>query len=370
MDKPSVNSLYWRLTASCLMIFAINLGCSNGRQTKRVSNPELHYATGFSFVKQKGYVEISIFQSNQEELVFYASRRDSVLWTPKDRPVIEIPVKNLICTATTHLPWLEYLNVTDKLIGFPNMDLIYSEKIRQLKLVDISGPDGISIEKVASLKPSIIIANAGNEKLQEKLSQFDIPVIFTSEFSEVHPLGRAEWIKLMGILTDQYDLTDSVFNQIESEYKQALLDAKESSRPSVITGVPYGQVWFMPARNSYASTLFTDAGYRYLFDQESQDGILKPSIEVVYERALEADYWIGAGSFQTMDKLIQSDVRFSSFGPVLKDQVFVYDRMTSVGTSGNGYFELATLRPDLLLKDLIKIRDSRYDHEFVFYRKL
>ena len=370
MDKTSVKSLSWRLTASCLMIFVIHLGCSNGTQTERVSIPDLHYATGFSFVKHKGYVEISIFQRNQEELIFYAASRDSVLWTPKDRPIIEIPVKSLICTATTHLPWLEYLNVADRLLGFPNLDLIYSEKIRQQKLIDISGPDGISIEEVVALKPSIIIANAGNEVLQEKSSQFDIPVIFTSEFSEVHPLGRAEWIKLMGILTDQYELADSVFKQIEFEYRQALLDAKDSSRPSVITGVPYGQVWFMPARNSYASTLFTDAGYRYLFDQESQDGILKPSIEVVYERALAADYWIGAGSFQSMDELIQSDVRFNSFGPVLKGQVFVYDRMTSDATGGNGYFELATLRPDLLLKDLIKIRDSRYNHEFVFYRKL
>ena len=95
-----------------------------------------------------------------------------------------------------------------------------------------------------------------------------------------------------------------------------------------------------------------------------------PSVELVYERALSADFWIGAGSYKSMDAINSSDYRFKSFGPVRKNQVYVYDIMTHANRSGNGYFELATLRPDLLLKDLIKIRDSSYYHDLVFYRKL
>ena len=122
----------------------------------------------------------------------------------------------------------------------------------------------------------------------------------------------------MGILTNQYNRADSIFSKIELEYYQASKDAGNSNNPSVITGVPYGQVWFMPARNSYASTLFRDAGYKFLFDQESQDGLLKPSVELVYERALSADFWIGAGSYKSMDAINSSDYRFKSFGPVSK----------------------------------------------------
>ena len=370
MDSSTLKSWKQRLKAFGLLILMINSGCSNETESSQVSNRALRYATGFSFTRHKGFVELSIARQNQQPLVFYAANEDSISWVPQGKLVIPIPVKNLICTATTHLPWLEYLLVADKLIGFPNVDLIYSEEIRRQSLADVAGPDGISVEKVAAMKPGLIIANAGNEHLEGKFKPFGIPVIFTAEFRESHPLGRAEWIKLMGILTNQYNRADSIFSKIELEYYQASKDAGNSNNPSVITGVPYGQVWFMPARNSYASTLFRDAGYKFLFDQESQDGILKPSVELVYERALSADFWIGAGSYKSMDAINSSDYRFKSFGPVRKNQVYVYDRMTHANRSGNGYFELATLRPDLLLKDLIKIRDSSYNHELVFYRKL
>src|SRR5688500_14446361 len=32
--------------------------------------------------------------------------------------VVSVPIESIVCTSTTHIPLLDYLNETDKLIGF------------------------------------------------------------------------------------------------------------------------------------------------------------------------------------------------------------------------------------------------------------
>src|SRR5690606_29231128 len=47
-----------------------------------------------------------------------------------DVRVISIPLSSIVCTSTTHIPLLDYLNQTDKLVGFPSSDYISSDKAR------------------------------------------------------------------------------------------------------------------------------------------------------------------------------------------------------------------------------------------------
>ncbi len=42
--------------------------------------------------------------------------------------VITVPIESIVCTSTTHIPLLDYLDETNKLIGFPTTDYISSEK--------------------------------------------------------------------------------------------------------------------------------------------------------------------------------------------------------------------------------------------------
>src|SRR5258708_3746739 len=49
----------------------------------------------------------------------------------QDVAVIPIPIESIVCTSTTHVPLLDYLYETDKLIGFPTPDYISSEKMRK-----------------------------------------------------------------------------------------------------------------------------------------------------------------------------------------------------------------------------------------------
>jgi iron complex transport system substrate-binding protein len=97
--------------------------------------------------------------------------------------------------------------------------------------------------------------------------------------------------------------------------------------------------------------------------------VLSLSLEEVFQMGLHADFWIGASDFSTLARLISSDSRFRNFKSVQNKNVWVYDRQLIPG-GGNGYFESAGLRPDLVLRDLNIIRTGSDTTELTYYRRL
>ena len=99
----------------------------------------LHYASGFRVTYQDdGTKLVEVVYPFQGATSGY-----KYLLVPKGRPVpdhgtdvrvISVPLSSIICTSTTHIPLLDYLGETEKLVGFPSTDYISSEKAR--KLVD------------------------------------------------------------------------------------------------------------------------------------------------------------------------------------------------------------------------------------------
>ena len=75
--------------------------------------------------------------------------------------VIYTPLESIVCTSTTHIPHLDYLGETDKLVGFPTTDYISSEKMRQRiregKVVDLGVDKELNMERLAALKPDVVM---------------------------------------------------------------------------------------------------------------------------------------------------------------------------------------------------------------------
>jgi iron complex transport system substrate-binding protein len=95
------------------------------------------------------------------------------------------------------------------------------------------------------------------------------------------------------------------------------------------------------------------------------------SFESVYEKAHDADLWIGTGSYKTLNEIRAADIRYARFKAFRQKNVFNYDaRMGETG--GNEFLELGYLRPDLILMDLVKIAHPQLlpDHELFFHRRL
>ena len=225
-------------------------------------------------------------------------------------------------------------------------------------LVQELGVDkGMNIEKIAVLNPSMVMAYTmtGDWGQFKKIEELGVPVVLNAEYLERHPLGRDEWIKFVGAFLGKEQQADSVFTVIEQEYNRVKALADETSdKPVVLSGIVYGDAWFLPGGQNYAARLFEDAGCQYLFGDDPSTGYLQLSFESVYAKAIHADLWLGVGSFATRQELADAERRYASLKPFINNQVYSYEKRMGP-TGGSEYLELGYLRPDYILKDLVKI---------------
>ena len=370
------------------LITLVILGCQPEKKSTpfaetKPSATTLRYASGFHVTYQDDNTKLV-------EVVYPfqgATSGYKYLLVPKGQPVpehqtdvriISIPLSSIICTSTTHIPLLDYLGETEKLVGFPSTDYISSDKARKLvdagKVQELGVDKGLNLERVAMLRPDMVMGYTMNSDYGQfkKVEELHVPVVINAEYLEKHPLGRAEWIKFMALFFNKEKTADSVFAVIEKEYlkTKALADQAQGKR-TVLSGIVYGDAWFLPGGQNYAAKLLRDAGYHYLWDDDSTSGFLELSFESVYEKAHNADFWIGVGSFASLKEIEDADHRYARFKPFKLRQIYSYNiRKGSKG--GSEFLELGYLRPDIILKDLVKIAHGELmrEHELYFHKRL
>ncbi|HTF19068.1 MAG TPA: ABC transporter substrate-binding protein [Chryseolinea sp.] len=342
----------------------------------------LRYAQGFSvrYEGKRKWVEVKTpYQGATSGYSYLLLPRGEEL--PALDPavkVIRIPLRSIVCTSTSHLPLLEYLGEGNKLTGFPGTDYISSEKVRARidsgKVLDLGVDKSMNLEQLANLHPDLVMGYSMTSDYGQykKMEALRIPVVINAEYLEKHPLGRAEWIKFMALFFDQESVADSIFNSIEQQYLQTKASADTAAhRPTVLSGIVYGDAWFMPGGQNYAARLLSDAGCDYLWKGNTSTGFLEFDFESVYARAHEADLWIGVGSHPTLQSLADADHRYKNFKPFRKGAVYTYDARKGA-KGGSVYLELGYLRPDIILRDLVKIAhpDLLPDYQLYFHKRL
>lgn len=292
--------------------------------------------------------------------------------------VITIPIRRIVCTSTTHVPMLDYLGETDKLVGFPMLDYISSERMRKRinagEIAELGVDKGMNIEKLVTLEPDLVMGYmlSGDYGQFKKIEELGKKVVLNAEYLEKHPLGRAEWIKFVALFFGKEAEADSIFNEIERAYlhTKQLAEAVDK-KPTVLSGIVYGDGWFLPGGKNYAAQLFKDAGCHYLWEDDPSHGFLQLSFESVYEKAHDADLWIGVGAYSSLKELSEADQRYTRFRPYKESNVYTYNARVGA-KGGNEYLELGYLRPDIILNDLVRIAHPSLlpSYELYFHRKI
>jgi iron complex transport system substrate-binding protein len=273
---------------------------------------------------------------------------------------------------------LELLNVEDKLVGFPNTEFISSKNTRLLiekgAIKELGSENNINTEVLLNLQPNLVIGHSvnSNNKTFSTIEKMGIPVILNGEWLEETPLGRAEWIKFFGVLFDKEKEADSIFKIIETNYLEAKKIAlKSSNKPNVISGGLYKDVWYLPAGESFEATFLKDANTNYLWNDTKGKGSLSLNIENVFIKGKDADIWISPSFHTSLNDIKDANAMYSEFKPFQTKSVYSY--MNTKGEKdGIWYFELSPTRPDLVLKDIVKIAhpELMQDYEFTFFGKL
>jgi len=343
---------------------------------------QLKYASGFTVQKVGEATLVELVNPYPGAKVAYTyllvPQGKQVPAIPNEVRVIRVPIQRIVCTSTTHIPLLDYLGETDALVGFPTLDYISSEQTRkridQGKVQELGVDRGMNLERLALLKPDMVMGYTMTADLGQfkKIEELGIPVVLNAEYLEKHPLGRAEWIKFMGLFFNKEEQADSVFTSIEQAYlsTQKLVESVQN-KPTVLSGILYRDTWFLPGGQNYASRLFKDAGCHYLWADDQSHGFLELSFESVYARAHQADLWIGVASFATLHEMATADNRYTKFRPFTAGKVYTYNARRGA-RGGSEFLEIGYLRPDIILKDLVKIAHPELlpEHKLYFHAPL
>lgn len=368
-----------------LLITLLIAGCQSDSQqaaetsaTTKSANT-VKYSKFFSIEPQKDYTILTVtpFEGNELRYALYPKTLPQPNIPDNCQP-IAIPIESAALYSTTYTHLFELINCQNIIKGFAGTSYLYSQSLRQAvaagNILELGSGNQPNVELLNQLKPDIVMLYIGASDIDKfsLLQRTDIKVIINADFLEHTPLGKAEWIKVVGLLCNKSNEADSIFNQVEQNYQQLKLKVSQNIRkPTVFVNIPYNNTWYMPGGNSFMAHLLKDAGADYPWQEEAQTGSLPLSLEAAFSRIQTADYWINPGSMESLDMIRKTDTRFGLLKAVQTGKVFNNNKRQLSG-GGNDYWESGSARPDLVLADLIAIFHPEIapDHSFIYFQQL
>lgn len=379
--KKQVTKINFSKYLGLILMMLTFISCDKKTITKTTNTSE-QYAQGFEIKQLIDFKKITIkspYPNSENDLKYFLvnDKTDLTQFESSDI-LIQIPIQQIVVTSTTHIPMLELLDVQNTLVGFPNTKYISSEKTRILidenKIQELGIDSNINTEILIDLQPNLVMAfamSSGNKSLST-IEKSGIPVIYNGDWLEETPLGRAEWIRVFGALYDLDKKADSIFKRIEKNYNDAKkIAVNSSSTPSVLAGVMFKDIWNLPAGESFVAQFLKDANTNYLWSDTYGTGSLQLNFENVLDKGKEAEVWIAPGHYTSKEQLLSASKHYNEFDAFNKNNIYTFANKKGE-TGGVIYYELAPTRPDLVLKDIIKIAHPELldDYEFTFFEKM
>jgi len=347
---------------------------------KSISNTKIQiaYAKGFTIQNYGKYRKITVVnpweKSGSVSFEYYlVDHSTNIPAELVGKRVIRTPIKSIICLSTSHVGFLRALNEIQSLKALSGATFVSDPEVQEAvstkKIVDIGYDQGINYELILSLKPELIMAyGVGGDVTGfiNKLQDLGMNVLLNGEYLEETPLAKAEWIKFVGALYNKENEAAAYFSRIEKNYNIIAQTVRAvKNRPIVLTGLPYKDAWWMAGGHSNLAALISDAGAQFLWKDNTSREAFVVSLEEVVIRSAKADFWINCGTVKTLEELISTDSRFSTFPLVQKKAIFNNNLKIGPG-GGNDYWEQGVVRPDLVLSDLVKIFHPECDSSKVF----
>jgi len=288
--------------------------------------------------------------------------------------VFHTPVNSVVCGSTGHASYFSVLGRTDVIKGSAYadraMDPDVVTAISSGSILDVTGANEIDVEKVIELDPDLVMIYPSMSGVSDELIQAGIKVMYFAEHSELHPLGRAEWVRVIGAILNDEENSKVYFEELSARYEKIRQEVMLSSTiPLVFFGSAWKGVWQAPGGRSASARLLRDAGARYLFeDNESISGI-QVDIEVLLDKGNHADFWgmvLTGDPKEFVNEMEDKDPLMMTLDPVKNRNILYCD------TERSDYFGRAMLEPDVLLSDLVHILHPGYlqEHELVYFHMI
>lgn len=281
-------------------------------------------------------------------------------------------VERVICMSTSHVAMLDELGLTHKIVGVSGKQYIVNEAVRSSKdICDVGYDTNLDFEAILLSGADLVIlygVSAEDSALTAKLREIGVPYIYFGDYTELTPLGKAEWLVAMAEIMGCRERGIELFSAIATRYNEVREQATPLKRPCrVMLNLPYQDVWYMPSDDSYLVRLIEDAGGEYIYKGKNpHSGSKGISLEQAVELVAKADLWLNVGQCTTLDEVSAQAPLFANMEVVRRGEVYNNNRRRSEG-GGSDFWESAIVRPDVVLNDLVRIlrgkSDSLYYHQ-------
>lgn len=339
------------LFAACAPKAKENAGQSHGDNLMR-------YARNISvFEKDYGYrAEVRCPWDTTLLLGTFAFVKDTTKAVDQDvNGILSLPVRSVISFSATQWSVFLRLGEIDRVKGILEGRFVVDSTMRSLlaheKVYDIGTEAAADIERMIQLKPDALLYSPYFDGNQGGLNVTGAVLFPFADYMENTPLGRAEWIRVIGIMAGCEDKANAWFDDIERRYN-ALSGrcANVEHRPTVFSDLAFNGQWYVAGGRSYIAKLFADAGADYIWKDNPSTASVPMDAESILAKAQKADFWRvinSATTPMTYATLAKENPVYPLFDAYKKRRIIVCDIMQT------GYFEQSQCEPDLLLADFI-----------------
>lgn len=359
-------------------------GCVHGKQTGDLfpTTSSATVARNFSLSYHRTYKVLNLrhagpdFKSATYVLYQCGTKAPALGGGLRRATKLQIPVTRAIVGSTTEFAGFADLGQADRVAGVDTTKYLTGQAARKRapKLVQFA-PDGTPIpEKLVSARPDVVLDDGYSPDLGSTAAKAGLTTLLDGSNQEPAALGRAEWIKVFGALTNQEKQANQQYEHVAANYHR--LAAKTANlptnqRPTVMAGYQYEGRWANPGGATYTVKIMGDAGARYVWN-DHHTAPTYVSLEAQIRRAHDATYWINGSEFWTsLHQMLSEEPRYKVFSAWKHGRVWT----TSKGENKNGgqpYNQEGIFRPDLVLGDMIAIFHPNLakGHHFAYYEHL
>lgn len=282
--------------------------------------------------------------------------RDSVVPEnlPSNATLVRVPIASAVVYSSVHAGAFHELGCVNAVTGIVDAEYYkipeIVEGVEAGTVVDAGNSMAPSVEKIVELSPQAILTSPFQNAGHGAIEKLGVPIIECADYMESTPLGRAEWIKLMGeLLCKRKDATD-IYNSVVEEYNALAERVKGvKDKPVVISEMMTDGVWFLPGGKSYMAQMYADAGASYPWRDDKSTGSLQFDFSTVYDKAYNADFWL----IKSPEPNFSLKDLESKYPLNKKMEAFSNGGVYVINTVETSFFEDFPFHPERLLREYI-----------------
>lgn len=362
----------WFLFLSILLTFGCKVP-TDDTNVKPITDEEslISFASHFDLIQSNDNFLLHLMSPESGEIEHRYFLTKEIDGSRKGYTTINIPSTKLITLSGTSIGMLATLNEQDRIVGVSSKNYIHDQRtlnrINNEIVIEIGDESNLPLEKIIEAKPQLILYNGFGSEFpgSKKLNAVNIKSLPIYDWRETHPLGKAEWIKLFGVLSNKYDEASTYFEEIELAYYNLKEKAKSiNESPTVLSGNILGDIWYAPNGDSFVAQMLEDANINYIYQNTHGTGSLELSLEQIIKDNTNTDYWINPG-FSNKSAILELNPKLKFVGP-LNNSTYCYSH------DMNLFWERSAIEPHLVLSDFIQIfhPETSTSDSLYFYRKV